>query len=114
MVLYFNFEFSNTIRIFYFIFITLVKKTMGKQITQHQLDELKRLKSLLTPTSTIDSKIGATVHIKQILRDLDISSSFSSSLSTELISFEIYREKYERMQTIISIVDNAIKYYGNN
>lgn len=84
---------------------------MRKQITPQQLEQLKKLRSSLTPFLSIDNKIGAVVHLKQLLKDIDMTSSFSSSLSTELIGLEVHREKYTNLSTITAIIDNAIKYY---
>ncbi|SUX46626.1 hypothetical protein [Chryseobacterium indoltheticum] len=86
---------------------------MGKQINHQQLEQLKKLRTSLTPFLSIDNKIGAVVHLKQLLKDIDMTSSFTSSLSTELIGLEVYREKYPNLSTITAIVDNAINYYSS-
>ena len=84
---------------------------MARQITQDQIDQLKKLRGTLITTASIDNKIGTVTHIKQILKDIDMLSSFSSGVSNELISLNIYREKYENFATLKSVIDNAIDYY---
>ncbi len=84
---------------------------MARQITQDQIDQLKKLRGTLITTASIDNKIGTVTHIKQILKDIDMLSSFSSGVSNALISLNIYREKYENFATLKSVIDNAIDYY---
>ncbi|SHF16748.1 hypothetical protein [Chryseobacterium takakiae] len=86
---------------------------MAKQITQQKLDELKKLRSSLTSNASIDYTIGTIVHIKQVLADLDLTSAFSFSITTELNKLEIYRDKYSNFSTTTSIIDNAIDYYAS-
>lgn len=86
---------------------------MAKQITQQKLDELKKLRSSLTSGASIDYTIGTIVHIKQVLADLDLTSAFSFSITTELNKLEIYRDKYSNFSTTTSIIDNAIDYYAS-
>jgi hypothetical protein len=84
---------------------------MAKQITQGQIDQLKKLRASLNPATSIDNKIGTVTHIKQILKDIDLVSSFSSGVSSELISLNIERADYKKFATLTSIIDNAINYY---
>lgn len=84
---------------------------MAKKITQQKLDELKKLRSSLAPGVSIDCTIGTIVHIKQVLADLDLMSTFSYSITTELNKLEVYRDKYSNFSTTTSIIDNAIDYY---
>lgn len=86
---------------------------MAKQITQQKLDELKKLRSSLTSNASIDYTIGTIVHIKQVLADLDLTSTFSFSITTELNKLEIYRDKYSNFSTTTSIIDYAIDYYAS-
>lgn len=82
---------------------------MSKQITDVQLRKLRDLRTqLITPN--IDIRIGAIVHINQILKDIDFLSTFTSNLSTELSIYKNYREDYN-FETIIQIINNAINYY---
>jgi hypothetical protein len=81
------------------------------KITHSNLDQLKKVRSLLTSGSSIDNKIANTVHIKQILKDIDALSSFSHSISTELIGLQTYRDNYQNFSTITSVVDSAVRYY---
>jgi len=85
---------------------------MAKQITQQKIDELKKLRSSLSSLTSIDYTIGTIVHIKQVLADLDLTSSFSFSITTELNKLEVYRDNYSNFCTTKSIIDHAIDYYS--
>lgn len=85
---------------------------MAKHITQQKIDELKKLRSSLNPAVSIDYRIGTIVHIKQVLADLDLTSSFSFSITTELNKLEVYRDNYSNFSTTTSIIDHAIDYYS--
>lgn len=83
---------------------------MSKKATSQQLEKLKELRNQLIAPS-IDIKIGTLIHIDQILKDIDLTSTFHSNLSSDLTMYKIQRENYKNFDTILQTINNAINYY---
>lgn len=82
-----------------------------KKATVKQIAKLEELRNELTiTTQKSDEKIAAATHIGQILNDIDRTSSFSTSVSMEILRFKGERNMYP-LQTLIATVSQAIQYY---
>ena len=82
-----------------------------KKVTKEQLDELKNLRKHLTPQLSIDNKINTLIQISQVLRTINLTSTFSSNISTEFTGLEVFGERYNNFPKITSVIDDAIVYY---
>ncbi|MCU7616890.1 hypothetical protein NZ698_06750 [Chryseobacterium sp. PBS4-4] len=82
-----------------------------KKVTKEQLDELKGLRKHLTPQLSIDNKINTLIQISQVLRTINLTSTFSSNISTEFTGLEVFGERYNNFPRITSVIDEAIVYY---
>lgn len=82
-----------------------------KKVTKEQLDELKNLRNHLTPQLSLDSKINTLIQINQVLRAINLTSTFSSNISTESTGLEVFGERYNNFPRITSVIDDAIVYY---
>lgn len=86
-------------------------KKKKKKVTKAQLDELKSLRNHLTPQLSIDHKINTLIQISQVLRTINLTSTFSSNISTEFTGLEVLGERYNNFLKITSVIDDAIVYY---
>jgi hypothetical protein len=86
-------------------------KKKKKKVTKEQLDELKSLRKHLTPQLSIDNKISTLIQISQVLRTINVTSTFSSNISTEFTGLEVFGERYNNFPKITSVIDEAIVYY---
>ncbi|MDF2552342.1 MAG: hypothetical protein K0R36_216 [Chryseobacterium sp.] len=86
-------------------------KKKKKTVTKAQLDELKHLRNHLTPQLSIDNKINTLIQISQVLRTINLTSTFSSNISTEFTGLEVFGERYNNFPKITSVIDDAIVYY---
>lgn len=86
-------------------------KKKKKTVTKAQLDELKNLRKHLTPQLSIDNKINTLIQVSQVLRTINLTSTFSSNISTEFTGLEVFGERYNNFPKITSVIDDAIVYY---
>ena len=86
-------------------------KKKKKIVTKAQLDELKNLRKNLTPQLSIDNKINTLIQVSQVLRTINLTSTFSSNISTEFTGLEVFGERYNNFPKITSVIDDAIVYY---
>ncbi len=82
-----------------------------KKVTKEQLDELKDLRKQLTPQLSIDNKINTLIQVSQVLRTINLTSTFASNISTEFTGLEVFGERYKNFPKITSVIDDAIVYY---
>lgn len=82
-----------------------------KKVTKEQLDELKGLRKHLTPQLSIDNKINTLIQVSHVLRTINLTSTFSSNISTEFTGLEVFGERYQNFPRITSVLDDAISYY---
>jgi hypothetical protein len=86
-------------------------KKKKKSVTKAQLDELKNLRKHLTPQLSIDNKINTLIQVSQVLRTINLTSTFSSNISTEFTGLEVFGERYNNFPRITSVIDDAIIFY---
>lgn len=82
-----------------------------KKVTKEQLDELKGLRKQLSPQLSIDNKINTLIQVSQVLRTINLTSTFASNISTEFTGLEVFGERYNNFPRITSVIDDAILYY---
>ncbi|MBB4805398.1 hypothetical protein HNP38_000670 [Chryseobacterium defluvii] len=84
---------------------------MAKQITQSQLEELKRFNNHLSYYSSSEYKEFMAGNVIQVLYDIDFLSVFHRKLMVEFGIYGFHRDQYD-FNMISSIVSNAVCHYN--
>ncbi|MEG2078750.1 hypothetical protein [Chryseobacterium sp.] len=82
-----------------------------KKVTKEQLDELKGLRKHLSQQLSVDNKLNTLIQVSQVLRTINMTSTFASNISTEFTGLEVFGERYNNFPKITSVIDDAIDYY---
>ncbi|PQA91771.1 hypothetical protein SAMN05421796_10397 [Chryseobacterium piscicola] len=82
-----------------------------KKVTKEQLDELKGLRKHLSQQLSVDNKLNTLIQVSQVLRTINVTSTFASNISTEFTGLEVFGERYNNFPKITSVIDDAIDYY---
>lgn len=82
---------------------------MEKKPTIEQIEKLEELYKSLNSLTYHESSVGICVHFIQILKDIDSSSQFYSTLSFDIISFKSTKD--DKPKSMLPIMKMAIDYY---